>query len=133
MFFETGTHHFFGGGGGVYTASSIQEKTNATNVDAGKNQGYSVNVLLSLLLPLLPPSVTGGARGLWPAQRDAGLLRDQQQNCLRLLSGGGGPECLRLRQAAVGHPAAHPTGQGGPDSRGDVGAGAEHPPATENG
>jgi len=86
--------------------------------------------------PSLPPphsrSVTGGARRLQPPQRDAGLLRGQRQDRLRVLAGGRGAARLRLRQAAVGHPAAQPGGQGGPGSRGGLGAISEHPPAAED-
>lgn len=60
----------------------------------------------------------GGAGRLRPPQRDPGLLREQRENGLRLLSGGGGAERLRLRQAAVRHQAARPAGQGGPGSCG---------------
>lgn len=38
----------------------------------------------------------GGTRRLQPPQRDAGLLRDQWQDRLRLLAGGGGAERLRF-------------------------------------
>lgn len=104
------------------------KKNPKTNVDAVKNKSYS----LILFLPLLSLFVTGGTWWLQPSQRDARLLRDQQQNCLHFLFGGGGAECLRLWQAAVGHPAAHPAGQGGPDSGGNVAAHSEHSPATQN-